>query len=176
LLQHQDELIAIALKLKALEKEKANLNAQLATNQRATHRAKKLAETKRKLAAMQDEVEKLQKACKNTEAPHSQPPSIFLQKPPAKPKLMTFATRTIYTKTKLTIYTHSILHLTQPPRFQWRFSTHLGQSATNQPSSPNTTGQSTQSSSSLPTRPQSPPLAEMTQSWQNPSSWNAKVQ
>jgi len=69
--QH-DELSAIALKFKALEKEKANLNAQLATNQRAAAQAKKLADAKCKLAAMQAEVEKLQKACEDTQELHHQ--------------------------------------------------------------------------------------------------------
>ena len=59
----QDEYTQTALKLKALDREKANLNAQLATKQRAVAQAKKLAEARRKLAKMQAEVEQLQKAC-----------------------------------------------------------------------------------------------------------------
>ena len=59
----KDEYSQIALKFKALEREKANLTAQLATQQQAITQAKKLAEAKRKLARMQSEVEQLQKAC-----------------------------------------------------------------------------------------------------------------
>ncbi|KAG2565998.1 hypothetical protein PVAP13_7NG157917 [Panicum virgatum] len=72
-LDQQNEFIATAdLKIKALEKEKAILNAQLATKKRAADQAKKLVEAKRKLAAMQAEVEKLQKACEDTQQPSTQ--------------------------------------------------------------------------------------------------------
>ena len=50
--KQEDEYSQIALKLKALEREKANLTAQLATQQQAITQAKKLAEAKRKLARM----------------------------------------------------------------------------------------------------------------------------
>jgi len=59
----EDEYTQTALKIKALEREKANLNAQLATKQRVATQAKKLAEARRKLAKMQAEVEQLEKAC-----------------------------------------------------------------------------------------------------------------
>jgi len=59
----QDEYTQTALKIKALEREKAHLNAQLATKQRAVIQAKKLAEARRKLAKMQAEVAQLPKAC-----------------------------------------------------------------------------------------------------------------
>ena len=54
----EDEYSQTALNLKALEREKANLTAQLATQQQAITQAKKLAEAKRKLARMQSEVQK----------------------------------------------------------------------------------------------------------------------
>ena len=53
------EYTQTALKLKALEREKANLTAQLATQQQVITQAKKLAEATRKLARMQSEVEQL---------------------------------------------------------------------------------------------------------------------
>ena len=59
----EDEYTQTPLKLKALKREKANLNAQLATKQRAVTQAKNLAKVRRKLAKMQAEVEQLQKAC-----------------------------------------------------------------------------------------------------------------
>ena len=70
----QDEFRATTLKLKALEKKKAILNAQLATKKRAANQAKKLAEAKRKLANMQAEVENLQKACEDTQETNTQMP------------------------------------------------------------------------------------------------------
>jgi len=76
-LAQQDEYTATALKLKALEKTKAHLNAQLATKKRAVDQAKKLTEAKRKLAEMQAEVEKLQKACEDTQQPHTHMPPHF---------------------------------------------------------------------------------------------------
>ena len=63
--EQEDEYTRTALKLKAHEREKANLNAQLATKQRAVTQAKKLAEARRKLARMQSEVKQLQKACES---------------------------------------------------------------------------------------------------------------
>ena len=59
----QDEYTQTTIKIKALEREKANLSAQLATKQRAVTQEKKLAEARRKLVKMQAEVEQLQKAC-----------------------------------------------------------------------------------------------------------------
>ena len=67
-----DELTAAAIKLKALEKQKAHLAAQLATKQRALDQANKLAEAKRKLTAMQEEVANLQKAYEETPGGSSQ--------------------------------------------------------------------------------------------------------
>jgi len=64
----EDEYSQTALNLKALEREKANLTAQLATQQQAITQAKKLAEAKCKLARMQSEVEQLQKACEAHDA------------------------------------------------------------------------------------------------------------
>ena len=63
--EQEDEYTQTALNLKALEREKANLNAQLATKQRVVTQAKKLAEARHKLAKMQSEVEQLQKACES---------------------------------------------------------------------------------------------------------------
>ena len=56
------ELIEAALKLKALEMKKRNIEAQLATKKRALDQANKLAEARRKLAEMEAEVENLQRA------------------------------------------------------------------------------------------------------------------
>ena len=58
----QDEYTQTTIKIKALEREKANLSAQLATKQRAVTQAKKLVEARHKLAKMQAEVEQLRKA------------------------------------------------------------------------------------------------------------------
>jgi hypothetical protein len=60
-----DELTVAAIKLKAREK-------QLATKQRALDQANKLAEAKRKLMAMQEEVANLQKAYEETPGGSSQ--------------------------------------------------------------------------------------------------------
>ena len=56
------ELTATALKLKALEMKKRNIEAQLATKKRALDQANKLAEARRKLAEIEAEVENLQRA------------------------------------------------------------------------------------------------------------------
>ena len=55
--EEEDEYSQTALKLKDLEREKANLTAQLATQQKTITQAKKLAEATRKLARMQSKVE-----------------------------------------------------------------------------------------------------------------------
>ena len=54
------ELTETALKLKALEMKKRNIEALLATKKRALDQANKLAEARRKLAEMKAEVENLQ--------------------------------------------------------------------------------------------------------------------
>ena len=59
------ELTKIALQLKALEKKKEMLEKQLATRQRAVDQKQQLADANCKVAAMQEEVIKLQKACGN---------------------------------------------------------------------------------------------------------------
>ena len=59
---HSAELTEAALKLKALEMKKRNIEAQLATKKRALDQANKLAEARRKLAEMEAEVENLQRA------------------------------------------------------------------------------------------------------------------
>ena len=56
------ELTETALKLKALEMKKRNIEAQLATKKRALDQTNKLAEARRKLAEMEAEVENLQRA------------------------------------------------------------------------------------------------------------------
>ena len=56
------ELTEAALKLKALEMKKRNIEAQLATKKRALDQANKLAEARRKLVEMEAEVENLQRA------------------------------------------------------------------------------------------------------------------
>ena len=56
------ELTEAALKLKALEMKKRNIEAQLATKKRALDQANKLAVAWRKLAEMEAEVENLQRA------------------------------------------------------------------------------------------------------------------
>ena len=53
------ELTEAALQLKALEMRKRNIEAQLATKKRALDHANRLAETRRKLAKMEAEVENL---------------------------------------------------------------------------------------------------------------------
>ena len=55
------QLTEAALKLKALEMKKRNIEAQLATKKRALDQANKLAEARRKLAEMEAEVENLQR-------------------------------------------------------------------------------------------------------------------
>ena len=56
------QLTETALKLKALEMKKNNIEAQLATKKRAMDQANKLAEARRRLAEMEAEVESLQRA------------------------------------------------------------------------------------------------------------------
>ena len=56
------QLTEEALKLKALEMKKKNIEAQLATKKRAMDQANKLAEARRRLAEMEAEVESLQRA------------------------------------------------------------------------------------------------------------------
>ena len=56
------ELTEAALKLKALEMKKRNIEVQLATKKRVLDQANKLAEARRKLAEMEAEVENLQRA------------------------------------------------------------------------------------------------------------------
>ena len=53
------QLTETALKLKALEMKKKNIEAQLATKKRAMDQANKLAEARRRLAEMEAEVESL---------------------------------------------------------------------------------------------------------------------
>ena len=53
------QLTETALKLKALEMKKKNIEAQLSTKKRAMDQANKLAETRRRLAEMEAEVESL---------------------------------------------------------------------------------------------------------------------
>ena len=55
------ELTKAALKLKALEMKKRNIEAQLATKKRALDQANKLAEARCKLAELEAEVENLQR-------------------------------------------------------------------------------------------------------------------
>ena len=56
------QLTEAALKLKALEMKKNNIETQLATKKRALDQANKLAEARRRLAKMEAEVENLQRA------------------------------------------------------------------------------------------------------------------
>ena len=63
----------MALQLQTLKKQKETLANQLATQQRALQRANQLAEARRKVAAMQEEVTKLQQECAGTQASHEQP-------------------------------------------------------------------------------------------------------
>ena len=56
------QLTEAALKLKAFEMKKKNIEAQLATKKRALDQANKLAEARRRLAEMEAEVESLQRA------------------------------------------------------------------------------------------------------------------
>src|SRR6185312_15442370 len=56
------QLTEAALKLKALEMKKKNIEAHLATKKRALDQTNKLAEARRRLAEMEAEVENLQRA------------------------------------------------------------------------------------------------------------------
>ena len=63
---NQDELTVVSLQLQALEKQKDILAKQLAVQQNALNRANQLAEAKRKVAAMQAEIDRMQQECVNT--------------------------------------------------------------------------------------------------------------
>ena len=71
---NQDELTIVSLQLQALEKQKDILDKQLATLQNALQRANQLAEAKRKVAAMQAEIDKMQQECASTQTNHEQQP------------------------------------------------------------------------------------------------------
>jgi len=71
----------MSLQLQALEKQKDILAKQLATQQNTLQRANQLAEAKRKVAAMQAEIDKMQQECASTQTNHEQPP----QHPPMGP-------------------------------------------------------------------------------------------
>ena len=64
----------MSLQLQALEGQKDILAKQLATQQNALQRANQLAEAKRKVAAMQAEIDKMQQECASTQTNHEQPP------------------------------------------------------------------------------------------------------
>ena len=53
----------MSLQFQALEKQKDILAKQLATQQNALNRANQLAEYKRKVAAMQAEIDRMQQEC-----------------------------------------------------------------------------------------------------------------
>ena len=64
----------MSLRLQALERQKDILAKQLATQQNMLQRANQLAEAKRKVAAMQAEIDKMQQECASTQTNHEQPP------------------------------------------------------------------------------------------------------
>jgi chromosome segregation ATPase len=71
---NQEELTIVSLQLQALERQKDILAKQLATQQNMLQRANQLAEAKRKVAAMQAEIDKMQQECASTQTNHEQPP------------------------------------------------------------------------------------------------------
>ena len=156
------ELTETALKLKALEMKKRNIEAQLATKKRALDQANKLAEARRKLAEMEAEVENLQRAYQEmpegslqqenriiyqTTFAHNEdrrPPPVNLPYDPTSP-LSVALQRTSW-----------------PPGYK---PTQL----------PSTMQQLIQPSSSWPTKQPSLRPEVTTQPWPSPSSWPAKV-
>ena len=66
----------MSLQLQALEKQKDILAKQLATQQNALNRANQLVEAKRKVAAMQAEINRMEKECANTQTNHEQQPPL----------------------------------------------------------------------------------------------------
>ena len=64
----------MSLQLQALEKQKDILAKQLATQQNTLQRANQLAEAKRKVAAMQAEIDRMEKECASTQTNHEQQP------------------------------------------------------------------------------------------------------
>jgi len=66
----------VSLQLQALEKQKDILAKQLAVQQNALNRANQLAEAKRKVAAMQSEIDRMQQECANTQTNHEQQPPL----------------------------------------------------------------------------------------------------
>ena len=78
---NQDEFTTLSLQLQALEKQKEILAKQLAVQQNALNRANQLAEAKRKVAAMQAEINRMEKECANTQTNHEQQPQ---QGPPSE--------------------------------------------------------------------------------------------
>ena len=71
---NQDELTVVSLQLQALEKQKDILAKQLATQQNALNRANQLVEAKRKVAAMQAEIDRMQQECASARTNHEQQP------------------------------------------------------------------------------------------------------
>ena len=73
---NQDEFNTLSLQLQALEKQKETLAKQLAVQQNALNRANQLAEAKRKVAAMQAEINRMEKECANAQTNHEQQPPL----------------------------------------------------------------------------------------------------
>ena len=73
---NQDEFTALSLQLQALKKQKDILAKQLAVQQSALNRANQLAEAKRKVAAMQAEINRMEKECANAQTNHEQQPPL----------------------------------------------------------------------------------------------------
>lgn len=71
---NQDEFTALSLQLQALEKQKEILAKQLTVQQNALNQANQLAEARRKVAAMQAEIDRMEKKCANTQTNHEQQP------------------------------------------------------------------------------------------------------
>jgi len=129
------ELTEAALKLKALEMKKKNIEAQLATKKRALDQANKLAEVRRRLAEMEAEVESLQRHTKKC-------PKV----PPSKKTASSSRQPSLTMKTKG--HHRSTSHLTRPRHSQLLCSELHGHSATSPHSSPSTMLQQIQLSSS----------------------------
>ena len=142
---NQDELTVVSLQLQALEKQK-DLAKQLATQQNALNRANQLAEAKRKVAAMQAEIDRMQQECASTHTNHE-------QQPPLGPPIRTRSTTSEPTIPSKTITSHlRLAHMTPTRHSLHPCSILHGHWATSQRSFPDTTAQKTQLNSSWPTK------------------------
>ena len=156
------QLTEAALKLKALEMKKKNIEAQLATKKRALDQVNKLAEARRRLAEMEAEVESLQRAYQEMPEGSSQKKTASSYRQPS-----------LIMRTKG--HRRSTSHLNRPRHFQSLCSELHGRFATSLHSSPSTTLQQIQLSSSWPMKQPLLRPEVTTPPWPSPSSWPAKV-